>query len=373
MDEFVVALVGILAALAVLMLIAGVFQVPSDVSVPRERVSEAANLTGAFVVGPSGESAKKPFDVGRFNTSYIRTSREVTLGSKELFNGVLFGSNRISYFLEAKNPESLEIAFRVARTNSYAPLSIRVNGQKVEERTFIPGEYKIPVDKSLNESMVIEIAPLSSSWRIWAPAFYGLEDIRLIVRSYSSKISEYEFLVLETEYRDFREGIINLALDENTGSLTTEINGQIVHSGSLKDYDTIRFNRSSLKLGRNTLAMKSDLNSVFSGRANMTIEYKSDIENFLEVPFNVTRSQRDGLEKRSGLVKFTVVQVSKPGGLEVKLLGDSQELFSDFAKAEERTYEFSFGRSNVLPGSNRVQIRSAAGAVFAVKDVAVVI
>ncbi|MBI2971298.1 MAG: hypothetical protein HYY37_02665 [Candidatus Aenigmarchaeota archaeon] len=366
MDEFIGGLIGLLLVLAILMLVTGFVFAPTP-SVPPQ---PGVNLSGTYLVGPTGETALQRIAIGSFNISYIRSTRDIGLGSDYLHNGLLFGSNRMVYHLDEKDVESIDVFFTVAKTNSYAPLSIQVNGETVSERTYVPGEYTVPIDRGLfNESVTVEIAPQSSSWRIWAPTVYALEDVTLRVRSFSSQIKEHDFDVFETAYNNFQSGKITVMLDENVGQFNAEMNGQLIRSGAVKDVDVIRFNQSALKLGKNTVAFKPELNSVFSGTANMSIEYTSGIVSFLEVPFNVTRLQWENLATRSGTIRFTVVQVSKPGGLQVKLIGDSTELYSDFAKAEASQYEFKFGKNDVYLGANRVQIHSAAGALFSVKDV----
>lgn len=327
------------------------------------------NVTGAVLVGPEDVNAVSRYDID-INTSYTKGETTHEAEGKELFNGLLFGSNSLKYELDSNGIEDLVISFRVTRTNNYAPLVIRVGDSIIEKKNYALGEYDVGVDKKLlSDKMTVEISAESSLWRIWAPTLYGLDNIEISEKSYSYQPNEFSFFLKEDEYRTFSEGKIDLSLDESVGGLAIEMNDNPVYSDVVSNYQSIKLTKSELRLGDNTLQLKANINSRFTGKAKLIIFYKTQSEHILEMPFNITESRRNSMDR--GTISFDIVDVTKSGGFSVKIMSGSEELFSEYGTAEERSYSYSFGKGNVNAGVNRVVIRSVEGATFSVYDLSV--
>lgn len=364
MEEFVIFLIaGLVVLAALLVLFGGVAGIEPISIIPGEGV--VSNISGAVLVGPKDVDAHKQYEMD-LNVSYIKGEEIYSLEGKELSNGLLFGSNSIKYHLEAEGIDSLTVNFRVVRTNSYAPLTIKVNNKIAHEKIYYPGDCSISIGKEfLSEDMVIEIGASSSGWKIWAPNVYLIDDVELRVKSYLLRTNEFKFSLLE-EYNNFEQGRVYLQLDENMGNFIAELNDRIIYSGIVSDYKTIEFNKSILKSGENSLMMEADLNSLFRGKAILTIFYKTEEISRIETAINLTEGRYNSFDR--GKIEFSIVDLIKPGGVSVKIVFGDDTLYSEYRTASVGDYEFSFGKGNVKQGTNRLIIESIDDGVFLLKE-----
>ncbi|MCX6818386.1 MAG: hypothetical protein NT129_00100 [Candidatus Aenigmarchaeota archaeon] len=324
------------------------------------------SVNGTILVGPEDVNAITRYSID-INTSYTKGETVHEAEGKGLFNGLLFGSNSIKYQLNSNGIENLAIVFEIIKTNNYAPLIIKVNDKIAEKKNFALGKYTVTADKAmLTDDITVELFADSSSWKIWAPAVYELDNIKIIENSYSYKPNEFKFVVKEDEYRTFSEGRIDLQLDNNAGNLIAELNDNPVYADTVSNYQSLKFTKNELRIGENVLQLKADVNSVFSGKAKMIIFYKTQREHLLEKLFNLTETEYNMFDR--GEINFDIADVIKDGGLSIKILAGSSELFGEYSTAEERSYTYYFGKGNVIKGTNRVIIQSVDDAAFSVSD-----
>jgi hypothetical protein len=258
------------------------------------------------------------------------------------------------------------VNFRIAKTNSYAPLVIKINNKIANEKVYYPGYASISIDKKfLSEDMIIEISAASSGWKIWAPNLYSLKDVELKVKSYLMDASEFKFTLLD-EYNSFEQGKIDLQLDENIGKLIIELNDRVIYSDIVSNYKTIGFNKTALKSGENSLVMKADLNSLFKGKAVLTVFYKTEEVSRIETSINLTESRYNSFGR--GKVEFSIVELIKPGGVSAKIMYGDETIYSEYKTAALGDYEFSFGKNDVRQGMNKLIIESIDDAVFLLKE-----
>ncbi len=369
MDDFIAFLaVGMIAVIGMLFIFSGL-QFIEGVPVPGGEFREFINESEIIgTVGPVGVDTLKLIDMGAVNVSYIKDTRTIGLGAREIYNGLLFGSSSVKYNFETEI-DSLDVIFTVDRTNNYAPLQVKVNGRIVAEERFSEGEHKLSVDKSLlAQKNAIEISSLSSSWRIWAPALYKLGEVKFVVKSLSQKSSSFSF-AMDKEYDAFKSGKIDLALEENIGTFMAEMNGKAVYSSPVSNLQSISFDKSALGKN-NTLVLKAGLNSRFFGKATMKITYVAEKENIIELPFNV--SDVDYNRFTTGFVEFRVVSVSRKGGINVRIEKDTLPLLNEYDSVTEKTYTFTLRKTNVRPGVNKLVIKSMDSAIFSVKGAQIV-
>ena len=253
-DDFVVFLGAGLAIMAVLI------------------AAFSATVTGVGF-GDDFITSTKIIELGDFDASYIDAVTLRDLGGRNLTSGLFFGDQTSAYTFTENGIRDATLRFTVVRSNELAPLAIHVNGHLVQSNVLAPGEYEIIVPREfLNESMKIELIPISSSWQIWAPTLYELHDIVIETRSFTFKDAVFDFVLLD-EFRNFDEGRLDIVFTENFGALTIEINDQEAFNGFTQRQMTLDLDKDLLTEGINTLEFKPNVNSKFSGSATIIVFY----------------------------------------------------------------------------------------------------
>jgi hypothetical protein len=370
-DDFLVFLVAGLIIIAVL--IAGFAMYPFNWGAGEKKCCEPSqdilDFQGALFVGPKDIDTYRPYELGHFTADFESGLNIYTLGNKVIKNGVLFGDTDFRYHIESLHIEEVQIKFVVRDTNNYGPLVVKVNGIVLEERAFEKGEYTInaPVN-ILSDDMLVEIYATSSGLRLWAPTYYDLGDVRLLVKGFSQNSLAYSFTTIE-EYNTFSEGRIELQLDENVGEIVITMNDREIYSGPVTNLQTFKFSKSYLNYGQNYMAIYAKENSRFSGTAKMLIFYKTIYDTRLDVPFSLNQTEFDKL--KTGRITFDILSVTRGGGLSVKIACDNRVTYNAYADLAEGNYEFTFDKSNVRLGTNYLIIGSVDKGVFAIKNVAV--
>lgn len=365
-DEFLVFLA---AGLLVLIALLVVFNVSALISTPVAAlpVTKEESLAGSMPVGPADVNASRSYNFS-LNASHVKDSRTYQLGTRDVYNGLFFGSNILRYTVDAPGIESMEIGFSVISSNHYAPLLITVNGAPVAERLFALGEHRLPVNGSLlKESTVIDLSTHSSGWRIWAPSLYTLDDLRFIVRQFSLNDAEFRFS-LGDEIATLQSAKLDLVLDENIGALAVSLNTRVAHNSSLRNQQSITLDKALLRK-ENVLSFSAAQNSRFLGRGHLTVYYTTRNDSVAQSEFTIAFSRYAASER--GRVLFNVVNVKSAGGMQVEIAADNVTLFSTVEKLQEQQYIFYVTRDHVRSGRNVLTVRSLANASFSIRDVTV--
>lgn len=241
-------LISGLVIIAIFSIVGGFFQPPA----PAEKISLTKSI---------------PLE---FSISKLRESKEVRMQDMVLHNGLLFGSNELKYNLSLPNDtESVVVSFDVTRTNLYAPLVIKADGFS-ESRKLPKGSYSFDIGKKEN-NVIITIQPDSSLWRIWAPALYEINNTKAAISAFKTEKSGFSFN-LDKELPAESANLI-LQFDKSTGVFMAELNGNALHSGTVKAIETIPVN-TTLLANENTLVFAAANNSQFAGRGTLVINYK---------------------------------------------------------------------------------------------------
>ncbi|MEM7819450.1 MAG: hypothetical protein QXD48_01330 [Candidatus Aenigmatarchaeota archaeon] len=366
-DDFIVFLVVGLIILAVLMATFVGIETPKekDVTYPTKTIE---SLEGSFIIGPKDISTFKPYDIGYFVADYLSGENIYNLGDRIIKNGLLFGETNVKYHISG-NIDDLKILFTVKKTNNYGPLIIKLNGNIIDKSNFNEGEYTISINNEmLTNDIILEIAAESSGIRMWAPTFYELKDIKIIAKSFSQNSFAYNFFLID-EYNTFKEGRLELNLDENIGNIIITMNDHEIFSGPIKNVQSFKFDKSHIRYGENYLRINAKENSSFVGHARMLIYYKTEYESRMEIPFNLNESEYKKL--KTGAIVFDIVDIISPGGLSVKIVHENQVMYNQYAIAEERGYLFTFDKNNVKQGTNILIIQTVDNAVFAIKNIGI--
>ena len=327
-----------------------------------------------FFVGPQDITIWRSVEVGELNVSYASNEVKESVAEKHLFNGLMFGSNKleISSNVDTKNLVGCYISFDVEKTNNYGTLCIKLNGNVINVSRFSTGRHKMLVNNSLvKRSNKIEFIPASSSWKIWAPTVYDLKDVEFVCQGLHSKSSKFSFTIYENEFNNLagNEGRLVLDLTEHKGELRINLNGHEIFHGPTKAYDTIHFDQRYLKMGDNTIEFVSEVDSLFQGDARLIFYYNTTRENVAEKAFSLSNDEYDDLENEPASVTFNITNILTDGGFSLTIQdaeGVVHQLVYDAIREGNLTY--SFNNTHCTPGYNIIRIKSVDDGAFYLKD-----
>jgi len=363
-DDFVKFLIG---GIIILALFVAIFSGAVDFDFTGKTVAPdeltISNIDTSRTVGLTQKDSTRTFSLGSFSANFEQGTRIYDLGSKELKNG-LFSSESIEFYVSEEDIPSAYVEFTVVRTNKLEPLAIRVNGVTVALEKFDVGTHRIEL--SAEAEMKIEIAPLSSTWQIWAPNLYELKDIKISVDSFT-KNSERFFFDLDEEFDNFIEGRIDFELDHTSGDIIIDINGNIIYEGSVRRAGSISFTKNDVRRGPNSVAIGSAVDSSYEGRASVVIFFGESTVQAANIPFTLT--DEEAVKAQEVQIRFTVTDIERNGGISIKAYKGSELVYDDFDKVEEKTYTLRLGNDQIKAGANHVEIESVGEARFKVKNI----
>jgi hypothetical protein len=366
MDDFVAFLVIGLVIIAALM---AAFMVNPQWKGNATYVPEhTESIYGSYVIGTKDVSTFRPFDIGYFVADFTSDKTAYDLGNRIIKNGLLFGDVRTNYHISG-DIEDLSVLFNVKQTNEYAPLVVKLNGATVVKDYFKEGNYTVYLAKgNLPDDVNIEISAESSGIRLWAPAYYELEDVMISSKGFSHNSYRYDFY-LDEEFNTFSEGRLELNMDKNLGDIVITINDMLLYSGPVKNAQTFKFDKTYLQYGNNVLTISAKQNSDLEGHARMLVYYTTKHTTRMEVPFNINATEYSKM--KNGLITFDITNVVAPGGFTVKIVSNNEILYSTYGTAGANSYSFDFSKGNIRQGTNYLVIQAIDNAVFAIGNIAV--
>lgn len=294
------------------------------------------------------ETFRASFDANNFlqSTSY-------DLGARRVSSGLIFGASSIK--LDLGEAQSVLISFDVANTNGYGPVVVKLDGKPVVEENLDIGryEYTLPAGRQL------ELAAGSSQWRLWAPALYDMENIRIVANTYPRERSSFSFKVDEPE--NVQSARMDFALDSNAGALLVKLNGDVVYDGALNNKQSVFIDSSKLdKLNVITFDARPD--SRFAGRTTIALTRITEQQKDFVAIVNLTFAEHAKFS--GGTLAFDVVDVFKPGGYSVKITNNNVTLLNEFVKLEKGYFELTLKKEHLRPGINIVTVRPLDNAAF---------
>ncbi|MEM7827015.1 MAG: hypothetical protein QXQ40_02210 [Candidatus Aenigmatarchaeota archaeon] len=378
MNEFI-AWLGVGLAIMVLLFVffGGYYQVipiKENITTTTTTLPETINGRNVMLVGPKAVEVWRTVEFKELNTSYGSEEIIYSIADNRLFNGLLFGANKIEIKskVDLKTTIGAYLSFDVKDTNSYGSLIIKVNGNTINQSRFEIGNHKLIINKSLlKEENIIEVIPTSSNWKIWAPTVYDLKNMQFVHQELYSHQNSFSFIVYEAEYNSLvnKHGKILLDLTERRGRLKIILNGKEVFSGEVeRSTKAIDFDQSYLKLGENSIEFVAE-DGRFQGYAGLTLYFYTIKENVAEKTFMISSSAYSNLHKNPGTISFTVTKVLNPGGLSLTLEDENKITHHiSYERVEEKTYNYSLSPSQCSVGYNHVKIKSIDNGVFYIKD-----
>ena len=348
--EFIFFLVGGLAIIAVLMIIGVGFQYGSQVT---------GSITGLGSPIFVGTAAIEKVDTlyASFDANNFLSTNVYDMGTREIKSGLLFGATSVT--LGVGKADSVDVSFDVVSTNGYGPLIVRIDDKVVEESKLDLGHYEF----SFGSGKKIEIAAGNSEWRIWAPALYRLDNLKITANGYPRDISTYTFKLSEPGNIDSAR--IDFNLRSNAGSLLLKLNGDVVYDGAVNPSQSIYIDQSKLdKL--NIITFDAHEDSRFSGRATIALTHKTQEEKVFRADINLTQAEYNKFS--TGTIGFDVVDVFAGGGYSIKIVNSNAILLNEYVKLEKGYFEFPIKKANMKPGLNTIIITSLDGSAFNVQS-----
>lgn len=287
--------------------------------------------------------------------NYLQTS-VFEIDSRRISNGLLFGYESIK--LDVGNSQFETISFDVKETNSYGALVIKLDDNTVYEQLLAPGHYEF----SFGQASKVEIGIRSSEWRIWAPALYDLENVKISSNVYPREISTYTFKLNEPER--IQEARIDFSLHENSGILVVKLNGDVVYNGAINQRQSIYIDKTMLD-DLNILTFDAGPDSKFSGLATIALTKRTLQDKQFFATVNLSGSEYAKFTK--GTLAFDVVDVFAPGGYMLKITNGNRVLLSEYVKLERGYFEFVLKKQDLQPGLNVITITALDNSAFNVQ------
>jgi len=373
-NEFLWFLFAGLVILAVLLAIFNVGFVPEREEhrepIPIPQTEEKQLNQWENWVGLRNVEVYRVIPLGTLDTSYLSSEKITSALDKNIFSGLLFGSNSLKIDL-TRSPDHLGsyIEFDVQDTNNYGALVIKLDGNIIARDYYGIGNHKVLLE-NISENSRVEIYAESSLWKLWAPAQYNLRNIKVVEKSLYLRPQEFSFMLYD-EYNTMTQAFINLNLDTHVGELITEVNKNEVYrdvvTGPKK---TIVVDKTPFVKGENIITFRSEQNSNFTGSASITVYYMKEMDLQYEYQFNLTRSQYNNLSDRSRIT-FNIAQITRDGAFSVKLNGKRLCKNTCYPEVQLGNWTFYYNKSTAKVGTNSIVISSVDNALFQVRNMTV--
>ncbi len=361
-DEFALFLVIGLFILAMLLAATNSFYFT-----PQENIAYPVPVTQTGdirLVGIHGEDSSR---IESFDFAVGTDVLGQDIGSKRLFSGLLFGDNEF-VFETTEDTDVVTISFKVVETNRLGDLIIKVGGKQIEKRSLNLGEYTFTINGPVPSGTLIEIAPESSYWKIWAPTVYRITDIKISTTSFARQVQEFRFTLLD-EYDFFRQGRTEIQTTQSYGSVRVILNGNEILDGALSTVNVLQFGKDKLIKGENVFRIEAEQESATAGSIDIVIFYEKQTDKELVLPFQVSKTDYDNM--KGGFIKFEIIEVTAPGGVAIKTRSGDITRMNEFTTAAEGPVTVFFGKKDVTPGYNEVVVHGIEGATFKVKNIQV--
>jgi len=330
--------------------------------------------SGAVFVGAVTEEIWRNVEFRNISTVYKAVDVLKSLSDKRLYNGLLFGSNKleINFDVDLDNTISTYLSFFVYDTNRYGSLIIKLNDYVINDKVLTTGNYIFSLNKTLlKDKNKIEMITRSSGWKIWAPSVYILKNIKITSQELYARKSEYKFNISDEEYNSLtkRQGRISLDLKEHSGKLSIRINDKEVFSGEMETaVKDIYFDQNVLKRWENKIEFIAE-DGNFEGYGKLTFYYNKINYKTAEKEFFLSSYDYDNLHRSPGKIIFEVERVINPGGFAVLIENENKRVYQvAYGIIEEKKYEYNLYPHLCFAGYNKVIVKSVDNSSFYIKN-----
>ncbi len=355
-DDFMLFLAGGLAIIGILVVVFGA------------GCGQFGCFASASTPQPTGKYYTSPVFVGRaeFETvetlythfdanNYIQTN-VYSVGSRRITNGLLFGLSSVK--VDLGNSEYTTVSFDVTSTNKYGAVLIKVDENIIVKQLLDEGHYEF----TLPAGRYIEIMPENSEWRIWAPAVYDLQNLKVTASSYPKDGTSFTFgLENLSEIESVR---LDFHLNSNAGLMVIKLNGDVVYDGAVNNDQSVYIDKSRLD-DVNILSFSAREDSKFDGRAVIAITRKTMQFRPLFVDINMTQDEYNRFNH--GTVEFDVTSIMRPGGYSVTIENNGEILMKEYVKLETGYFVMNVAKDNLRPGLNMFIVTPVEDSAFLVQ------
>jgi len=322
-------------------------------------------------VGLKDVETYRIIDLGNVDTSYMSNEIVINVPDKDLFSGLLFGSNSIK--IHVTKPDDFVgayLEFDISDTNSYGRLTIKMNNKVIENKVMYIGHYKVPISQ-IDEETIIKIEPESSLWKLWAPTTYYLRNIKLVIQRLKEHHQQKPFIIYENEFENLTRGWIDFNFDKYKGTLIIYLNGNEIYNDIVTGpKHRVMIDKDNFVPEENLLEFRSGENSNFTGTASLTIWYfkKEDLK--IVQKFTINRSKYESME--NGIINFRITQKRRDGGISLKLNG-KQLCIADncYPSIKEKSYRFYFDKNKAKIGENILELSAIDNGLFMVRNLTI--
>lgn len=332
----------------------------------------------SILVGRIERESWRIIKFDNINTSYHAGEVLKTLSDRRIYNGLLFGSNKVemTVSIDTEKTVGAYLSFFVNKTNSYGDLIIKVNDILINDKKLLIGEHIFFLNKSiLREKNIIEIFATSSGWKIWAPTVYELRNIKFVSQELFAKRSNYTFNVYDEEFKNLRKdkkAELSLDLRERKGKLKIDVNSNEIFKNEVEQSrKKIYFDQSILKRDVNEIEFIA-LDGNFEGFAELKFYFNVFEELKAEKYFEISQYDYSRLHRNPGKISFKIEKILATGGLSIIVIDSyGREHVIAYDIAREGIYNYSLYPSQCAPGINKLIIKSVDNAKFYVKDICI--
>lgn len=349
-DEFVYFMVGGLAIIGILFVVFGF----SGVGFAGQSGFNNVYYTSPVLIGVVPVDSVQTLSASFTADNYIRNDA-FDLGQRKISNGLLFGDTPVRLSIDS---QFTKVAFDVTKTNGYGDMIFRMDGNIVDRETLAEGHYEF----DLGAGKVLEIQAENSEWRMWAPAVYELDNLRVIASNYPNERTTYAF---DTNRADVNAVRFDFHMLSNAGRLVVKLNGNTIYDGAINDEQSINVDPSLLD-NTNILTFDAGQDSKFEGRVTIALTHRTlDLRDFVA---DINMSGSDYSRFSKGTVSFDVTNIYSPGGYSVSIVNGGQLLAKEYVKLEKGFFVMNVDTSSLRAGLNQFIVTPVDGASFAIQN-----
>ncbi len=273
---------------------------------------------------------------------------------------------------ELETISSSKLGFDVLKSNEYGTMTVRLNGHLIWSGNPKEGE-RVDIDLGLFRGIFtvggnrIKFSTTSSGWRIWSPAIYVIDAVKLEANVLKTSQKAFEFGVSDSELENCMLGRVAFTVqDAGFGTdLFIKINNVTVWRGSPKPGNLptlVDFSNIVTGLGtRNVLSFGVERAGRYQLEdIDILIFNSGEGTSSSTFSFNISQENLEALRqgRLKGVVVLEVETVEKGGTLTVSVIGEDEfELMKRSVGAGK--IELNFTDREIRTGTNIIMLKSS--------------
>ncbi len=312
--------------------------------------SENIGMLGSNIGGVKRMEISGRFSISKGTGSVSIVSEE---GPIEVAKGFLTTKEHIISFQTGRSQEA-ELEFTVEDSNYYGELEVYLNNELIWHGMPEKGEkVSILLEKEkIRASNELRISAQSSGWRIWAPTYYILKDLKVSEKVEEKEAKELIFYLDSKDLSNLNLARLVLRVSEGTGDVRMLLNNHLIYSGSLsEELSLIDFSPAFLEEGNNSLRLEMASNGFYTVEyAKLLLFYGGNQTSIkvikVEIPESDYIKLKQGIYK--GVIEVEVNKVLREGKLKISVITDTERVLYN-REASKGKLVFYFTGDEVSP------------------------